>query len=138
MSRKFAGADWIKSALKVEKMSPLGETVANLLGDLYGGIYHLEDDDLKKVEWDNARYIVFVLRHKRLATVDTSQLTQLVFLCHDNCIRCEISARSPGRLELMFHQREREGHIWERHPTIEQALGVYRKYHPIEEAERAV
>lgn len=124
-----SGAEWIKSALRVKEMSPLGEAVANLLGDLYGGIYHLEDDDLKKVEWNNTHHIIFVLRHKTLATVDSSLLTSLVFLCHDKCIRCEISARSPGRFELMFHRRQREGQIWERHPTIEQALELWRKYH---------
>lgn len=119
---KYAGSDWVKSALKVERMSPLGEAVANLLGDLYGGIYHLVDNDLRKVEWDNTHHIIFVLRNRGLATTDFWHLTHLVILCHDRCIRCEIDARSPGRLELMFHQRQREGKVWERHPTIEEAI----------------
>lgn len=128
---KFAGADWVKSALKVNEMSPLGVAVANLLGDLFGGIYHLEDRDLKKVEWDNDHHIIFVLNWKDLSTFDNGLLTSLVILCHDRAIRCQISARSNKGIELMFHQRSRDGGISERHPTIEEAIQRVRVAHPL-------
>lgn len=130
---KFAGADWVKSALKVDELSPLGVAVANLLGDLFGGIYHLEDRDLKKVEWDNDHHIIFVLNWKDLSTFDSSLLTSLVILCHDRAIRCQISARSSKGIELMFHQRTRSGGISERHPTIEEAINRVRAAHPLPE-----
>jgi len=42
----YAGASWIKSSLKKE-MSPLGEAVANLLGRVSRGIYHLKTSSLE-------------------------------------------------------------------------------------------
>lgn len=132
MRDSYSGAEWIKGAFKVP-MSPIGEAVANLLGDLFGGIYHLETKYLKEVDWGNDHHIVFTLRHKSLATFDYDELTRLVFLCHDYAVRCSIDARANNMLELMFHQREREGGISKRHPTIESALEMHRKYHPIKE-----
>lgn len=126
MTEKYAGSDWIKSNFKVE-MSPLGEAVANLLGDLFYGIYHLDSTALKKVDWANDHHIIFILGWKSLATTDFDELTRLVILCHDRCIRCEISPRAFHHLELIFHQRQREGNGWQRHPTIEAAIENARK-----------
>lgn len=111
MSEKYAGSDWIKSNFKVE-LSSLGEAVADLLGDLFYGIYHLDSTALKKVDWANDHHIIFILGWKSLATTDFDELTRLVILCHDRCIRCEISPRAFHYLELIFHQRQREGNGW--------------------------
>ena len=47
---RYAGAAWIRSALGRE-LSPLGAAVADLLGDVFAGIYHLDNADLRKVDW---------------------------------------------------------------------------------------
>jgi hypothetical protein len=39
----YAGAGWVK-AMTGQTMSPFGENVADLLGDLFLGIYHIERD----------------------------------------------------------------------------------------------
>lgn len=137
MSNNHSGAEWIKAAFKIENMSPLGATVADLLGDAWCGIYHLETKDLKAVDWANNQYIEFVLRDKPLATFDSGELTRLVFLAHDYAIRVNVEAKHRRQLLLTFHQRKREGGIWERHPTIESALELWRKYHQFEQAEPA-
>ncbi len=49
----YAGSDWIKKSLKITKMSPIGEAVADLLGEVYQGIYHLETRSLRKVDWEH-------------------------------------------------------------------------------------
>lgn len=134
MNKHHGGAEWIKASFKVN-MSPLGVTVADLLGDLFGGIYHLETKDLKAVDWASDHHIAFTLRYKSLSTFDYDELTRLVFLCHDYALRCSISARANNMLELMFHRREREGGISKRHPTIESALELWRKYHQFERIE---
>jgi hypothetical protein len=123
---KYAGSDWIKSALKV-KMSPLGEAVADLLGDLFFGIYHLDTKALRRVDWANDNHIVFSLGWHSLSTCDFDELTRLVILCHDRAIRCSVAASTHKYLELMFHQRQRDGGYSERHPTIEQAIEETRK-----------
>jgi len=43
---QYAGANWIKQSLKKE-MSPLGVNVADLLGDVFAGIYHLDQSALE-------------------------------------------------------------------------------------------
>ena len=123
----YAGNEWIKSSFKVE-MSPLGEAVADLLGVLYQGIYHIDSARLKKVDWSNDHHIAIVLPSNGFATVDFGRLTHLVILCHDRLIRCEIKGKSPwGYMELMFHARKsRTGKLSERHPTIEDAIKSYR------------
>jgi hypothetical protein len=121
MMTRYAGSEWIKSNFKVE-MSPFGEAVASLLGDVFLGIYHLKDKDLKKVEWENTSYIKFILHHYDLSTYNPDHLTRLVVLCHDRAIKLSISARSPGRLELFFRRRGREGDWTQIHPTMEDAI----------------
>lgn len=62
------------------------------------------------------------------ATFDFSGLTEAVIMAHDRCIRFEIEPSGPGMLKLIFHKREgREGLVWQRHPTLEQAISKLRK-----------
>ena len=129
----FAGADWIESALRYEgEMSDLGRAVANLLGDLFFGIYHMNTTSLRKVEWDNTQCIVVTV-DTELATYDSDALTRLVVLCHDRMIRCSIQGSAPGYMRLMFHQRHKRdgGSRWERHPTLETAAKQIRGYYQI-------
>jgi hypothetical protein len=61
-----------------------------------------------------------------LSTFDFDDLTRLVFLAHARCIRAEIGQGGPNRLRIAIWKREREGCIYERHPTIEQALEAFK------------
>jgi hypothetical protein len=132
-NRNYAGSDWIKANFKVE-MSLLGEVVADLLGDLFLGIYHLDPKVLRKVDWANDHHIILALGWRSLATYDNDELTRLVILCHDRAIRCEISARNYKYLELMFHRRKRGRALYERHPTIEEAVEKIRLLYQPKEA----
>jgi hypothetical protein len=126
---QYSGANWIKSSLKVEEMSPLGEAVADLLGSVFKGIYHLDMKALRRVEWANRHHIIFILSWHSLSTWDFNDLTRLVVLCHDKLLRLEIDAVAPHRMELMFHQRcvfnGENGMVG--HPTIEQNIEIIRK-----------
>lgn len=127
--RQYAGAGWVKAALKVDDMSPLGETVADLLGDVFLGVYHLDRKRLAKVDWGNDCHIEFVYRG-HLATVDDSMLTVLVVLAHDRMLRVAVEGKANGYLELTFHQRKnRDGQYHERHPFIEQHIAKIRAHY---------
>ena len=125
------GSKWIELSFKV-KCSPLGEKVADLLSDCFAGIYHIDETSLKKVDWTNTHFISINLSHRSLSTTDSAELTWLVVLCHDRCLRMSIKAKTMNYLELTFHQRQREGDLGERHPTIEQHIECIRKYFPLE------
>ncbi|HEA68556.1 hypothetical protein LCGC14_0944780 [marine sediment metagenome] len=114
----YAGANWIKRSLKKE-MSPLGEAVANLLGRVFRGIYHLNSSALNRVNWDDGYFIKFIF-DRDLATVDFNSLTALIVYAHDEKIRVSIEGCGPRYMRMLFHQREsREGDNSERCPTIE-------------------
>lgn len=123
------GSDWLRGC-RITNLSPLGEHVADLLSDLFVGLYHL--DGAEKVDWANDHHIEVRVVYKEFATFDTNLLTKLVFLAHDRCLRVSVNPRSPHALTLLFHQRRRAGGVFERHPTIEQALAMHREYYPIE------
>lgn len=131
MSNREHGATWIKDVFNVE-MSPLGIQVAELLNDAFYGIYHLDRGKLAKVDWGDT-YVVSVQIYASLSTYDNDNLTRLVVLSHDRCLRLTISARTVNTLELMFHQRQRGGSYSERLPTMEDHLTDIRRYHPAPE-----
>lgn len=123
----YAGSEWIKRALRVEEMSPLGEKVADLLGDVFFGIYHLDNSALRRVEWDNAHHVIFSLGWRTISTIDDDYLTRLVILAHDRMLRLEISAANRHYLRLTFHQRRsRSGELMYRCPTIEDHIASIR------------
>lgn len=62
-----------------------------------------------------------------LATFDDNDLTRLVLLAHERCVRVQVEQGGPYRLRIAIWKREREGYIYERHPTIEQAIESFRK-----------
>lgn len=125
---QYAGSNWIKRSLKKE-LSPLGENVADLLGDVFAGIYHLDYKALERVNWDDPDVILFTLSYHSMSTVDSDELTRLVILSHDRKLRLEIRAVAPKRLELVFHQRVREGVFYHMCPTIEEHLNTIREHY---------
>lgn len=121
----FAGADWIEGSLKRD-LSPLGRVVADILGATFLGIYHLDTRALRRVRWDDNLLVEVTIR-KELATYDGSELTRLVVLCHDACVRLAIEGVGPGYLRLIFHARVgRDARLGYRHPTIETAVDAVR------------
>jgi hypothetical protein len=114
-----SGSKWLRSA-GVKEISPVGIKVAGLLDQLALGIYHL--DNPQKVDWSNPRYIA-VKWFGSMATFDFNQLTRLVVLAHDMCIRADIAGLSRNYLQITFHPRTlREGRMSERHPTLEEHI----------------
>ncbi len=126
------GAEWLERQRKhwftePKAISPLGETVADILDKTWCGIYHLDTRALRRSKWDDPYVIIFILSYRNLATVDSNELTQLVVHCHDYALRLDISAVAPHRLELMFHQRTRDGDFYHRCPSLEKHVDIIRK-----------
>jgi hypothetical protein len=116
-NRQYAGSDWIESSFKVE-LSPLGAKVANFLGDVFLGIYHLNTTSLRKVKWNNPDYIEVTI-DQYLSTFDGNNLTKIVVLAHHQLLRVSIQGLGPRYLRLAFHQRtSRDGHLYKRCPHL--------------------
>lgn len=108
-------------------MSTFGARVADLMGDLFLGIYHIERD-VRRADWTTTAYISLTIRGVSWATWDGESLTRLVVLAHDRCIRVEMEAAAPRLMRLSFYPRAREGRIDKRHPTLEWAAIRHRTF----------
>jgi len=64
------------------KISKLGENVADLLNDVWCGIYHIDDLSLRKVDWTNKGWIRISI-YGGLNSYDDDKLTRLIVLAHD-------------------------------------------------------
>ena len=60
------------------------------------------------------------------ATFDFSELTRLVFLAHDWCLRVGVAPARNGTLKIAIWRRERDGAQSRRHPTLEKAVEAWR------------
>lgn len=130
---KYAGSDWLEKSIKhiapkCGPISPLGRNVADLLGELFAGIYHVDNKSLSKANWDNDSYIIISIGYKDWSTYDSGNLTRLVFLAHHMAIRVDIDPSRYGYVRLLFHQRTRSGNSLERHPTLDEAVENFKKY----------
>ncbi len=124
---KFAGAAWVWKAQKKE-MSHFGIEVANLIGQLTCGIYHVSDET-RKMDWGSDHYIEWRTRWP-LATTDNDGLTELVLLAHDRCIRVEIAGCSQWTVKVIFTPRKRgDASSCLNHPDIEPHVQEIRRRH---------
>lgn len=122
-----------KRSLAISKtMSPLGVAVADLLGFVYQGIYHLSWSSLERVHWDDDRFITVTV-NSGMASYDGGDLTTLLVAAHDMCMRVEIYNGGPRSLVLGFSARAREGAIYDRHPTMDEHLTKIREQYNVVE-----
>ena len=91
---------------------------------LFNGKHHIPGTGLKPFE---GGWCVNVYQSD-LSTFDFSLLTGFVFLAHDYCMRAGIYPSGPGLVKIAVWKREgRTGDIYNRHPTVEQALADWRE-----------
>lgn len=118
MPNLYAGHEWVERCFKIE-LSPLGKAAADLMGDVWLGIYHLNHGALRRTNWDNPDWIEHIV-YGGLATYDDDLLTRLVVLGHDRLLRVSIEAASWRHLRLIITARKtRDGEYYERMPTLE-------------------
>jgi len=115
-----SGSDWLRTK---KELSPFGECVADLLGKLYLGIYHI-DREVLKADFSHSKHITVTVSDGRgsFATFDSDLLTRLVVLAHEMNIRASVRAAAPGYLRLEFMHVDRTGFFADRHPTLAESL----------------
>lgn len=115
-----------------ESLTEFQAKVMDICGMVGGGIYNAPIN-WDKVQWGlgtNFSGMFVPWRDGRMATFDFYPLTNLVLLCHEARIRCEIRAKAAGHFELSFFQRAHVGGMSERHPNIDEAVKAFREYLP--------
>lgn len=117
------GAEWLKA--QNVNMSPLGEEVANLMGELASGLYHIEG--ITRADWNAIHTITVTIRDEKFSTYDSDWLTRLVFLCHERDVRVSMKAAAFKYFRLIFTKVTKEGFFREHHPTLEEAIKAWRR-----------
>lgn len=129
--------DWVQSNLDAgHKISPKRQPKVTLSDfqrraceilarAMNTGIYNVPVN-WEKVVWRHGSSVRFTMYCRGLSTFDFSQLTRLVIVAHDECVRIEIQPASKDYLYIYMSPREREGDMTRRHPTIEDAIAALR------------
>lgn len=104
----------------VPSASVFGMKVATIIDDIWA-LYNVPRQ-VKHSDFSSEHHVE-MLWDRDLATYDFDALTQLVIRCHDACVRVSVSPCNMRYMRIMFHPRVgREGAMFERHPTIEDAI----------------
>lgn len=112
-----------------ESLSEFQRKVCDIIGMVGGGIYNAPISH-KSINWRYGYEGVSVIWKHGMATFDFSELTRLVFLCHEARIRCDVSPAGPRMMRISFWQRGHEGSTPERHPNLDEAVADFRRYLP--------
>lgn len=111
-----------KTLLTRATMSEAQRNCFDLLCDLFHGEHHAPEQI-----YPFGQGIKCSVPDHQMATFDFNYLTRLVVLAHDRCIRVAVVASAPGRIGLVLFQRHgRTGMMYERHPTMEDAVNQIR------------
>lgn len=99
------------------------EQAETFFGILYGGQHHIPS------EVKEFGYGWSVIHRGTMATYDFSELTRLVVLAHEMCIRAEISQGGPRGLKISIWKRDPEGDsMCTRHPNLEDNIKLVKRY----------
>lgn len=99
---KYSGADWMLARRNTPKTSPLGIKVMNILGQVWQGIYHIDDYVLKpNIRWDG-KLAIAVTVYGCLSTYDFSHLTMLVLCCQKAEVAVGVYGSFKGYTQLIF------------------------------------
>lgn len=101
---KYSGAGWLERALspRLRLLSKLGVKVANILGQTFRGIYHINDHVLsRKVNWEHPSEISLTIC-RELASFDGCELTMLFLCCQEARVKLTIAGAFKGYLKLTF------------------------------------
>jgi hypothetical protein len=116
---KHSGADWMAKQGCFKSPSALGVKVADILGQVYLGIYHISDSVIsKKVDWQNDSEISVTISSE-LATFDGPDLTFLIFCCVKADVSVEVSGAFKGYMKLRFTNGDRTINLEQRSCDLE-------------------
>lgn len=98
---KYAGANWVAKTIKMP-LSHLGIKVANVLGQVYQGIYHISDDVQRhETSFQETEELTFAVPYQ-FASFDRADLTLLYFCCQKAGVEVTISGHCHKYTKLVF------------------------------------
>lgn len=120
--KEWRSCDWITNDERAS--DELLDKSAHILAETFGGLHNVPG------RLKHFGYWIELCVLGELSTFDFDRLTSLVMGAHAHCCRVSVRAASPQYLRLMFHNRQREGSMSERHPTLDEAITWRRDRRP--------
>ncbi len=102
---KYSGADWMEWLWKERSIapSPLGIKVADILGQVFAGIYHIQSDICSpRIDWQNPDSIQVRIYYGEFSTFDSPKLTILLLCCIASNINCVVGSSSARYCRFTF------------------------------------
>ena len=102
--------------------------------EIFGGAHHIPGAKYKGEnvrEWGQGWCI---LVSAELYTYDFDLLTRLVFLAHDRCCRVQVQPAMRYTRVCVWQRDPASVSRYDRHPTLDQALRVWRANYPLDAA----
>jgi len=124
--REYYGKDW---------MSDEDWECAEFLAQFYQGFHHVPGE-FKRA---GKASVSLEVNQLSLATFDFNEMTRLVVLAHDKCIRFGVNGPhmvereydgnvyEQATMMIVVSKRKRGGSMFERHPTLDEAVAQIRK-----------
>jgi hypothetical protein len=120
----------IKQHIGDKKLSSNAEKSLIILSEAFGGLHHLDHDQLELFDYES-RFYNFYLLHGSLSTWDNMILTSLVIMAHDMAVRFEIQAHelnSDDDYKLLEKQLEEYNSDYDTHEELEEFAHHTRTY----------
>ena len=120
-------ADWVKRNFRPEMNEAEARCVTTLcsLSAPYNLPFPAGNAGWQKnVVWLHGRGLAADL-FASIATTDFNDLTRLVVAAHRHLVRVDISGKAKGRILVTLHARQAEGRFNERHPDLDDLLGMF-------------
>lgn len=128
MKSRYAGGDWAERQ-GLRCITLRGKAIADIMGEVFRGIYHMDPNDLEASDFDAG--IVRVNRSIAtwdfdFATWDFDHLLTLVVLATDEGFRLEICPRSNSTMTIRFHLHPRGDNPMEELPLFDDMVASIR------------
>lgn len=92
------------------------------------GLHHMPDTVRAVPGCGGIELVLY--RGKTIDTFDFDEMTRLVFLAHDCCVRADIGTSGMHLCVSLYPRDSRDGYMYERHPTLERAVTGWRSLNP--------
>lgn len=106
-----------------QERKPFTSKVECLIASVFGGSHHVQS-----INYLSNKSAEIYTMSESMATHDYNELTRLVILAHDECLRIVITSGKCGNLKLIVTDREGRNNYEKGHPALSTAIRRIREF----------
>lgn len=101
---------YLQEKIGIKNVSPIGAIMADMLGNIYQGLHHVDDVELKHGVFQRTDCASFPMSTNfagGVSTVDNNVLTRLLVMAHDNCVAMDIIPLNYNHINIYIEPSSR-------------------------------